>query len=543
MAGWCLPPHKPRTHAFGVAPKPPDDGVPAPPPGVAMSRSMAQFVEAYYRKYSRAMYQPNRSTIMWLSKLEHVSPDKANLTSFEGGTYLVPPAMAPVYFRHRAIDYRARFMLPVNERTVPGEQTATLALELDYRFQSLDKVPPDETFLEHIRVANAAVRRHIETELGTMRLMVFRCAPKPKLSKDRCSVAVGFHLIYNRAVSIADGAQVSHAVHLQLAALDESLREVVDNIYVKHKAYVKSASLRPPLASKKVDCYFCSDKAAPVDAMPDLDAERPAVACGMCQSHRFVLDTNVYTLSHVWTMDSEDDVAMMSTLSSDTEMMLRTASIWGLGAPVIRIRVPDNEPKYTLFEISEASMPARPAVVGTLEEKLLADKRDDLARRDAEGKRVKVCAHLVQFGMMGVKSRHDKGVEVPRDAPLIALVRAAIAEISPRYRECTIGKLLAYKNAQALMINVNGPGSKYCMAQEGEHTSNRACLWLVDDSAGDPRVYAGCYSMRCGARYKKIENVTPSLITSAVAHVKRRLGEPENLLGDLLKKKKKKAVQ
>ena len=70
------------------------------------------------------------------------------------------------------------------QRVQPGPH-ATLALELDYRFQSLDKVPSDETFLGHIRAANATVRRYIETEVGTMRLMVFRCEPKPKLSESK----------------------------------------------------------------------------------------------------------------------------------------------------------------------------------------------------------------------------------------------------------------------------------------------------------------------------------------------------------------------
>ena len=122
---------------------------------------------------------------------------------------------------------------------------------------------------------------------------------------------------------------------------------------------------------------------------------------------------------------------------------------------------------------------------------------------------------------MDVKHKDEVGVQVPKDPELVGIVQDLLASIHPDYQTSLVERLTMYKNHQALQVRLSGPGSTMCMAKGETHSTNRANIWFVH--TGAYRVYSGCYSSKCGAKFKKIEGLSTASLSLLFSTLKCRV--------------------
>lgn len=460
-------------------------------------------MEEYYRKYSRSR-QIASATMRFLSQFE-VPKDRSmqpNVTGIGGGSFFVPPEEQPAYFRARAVDLKNSVFAPLNEAALTP--TSTLAFEIDYRFASLEAMPSSEVLMDHLRTIHRTVSRYYPTERATMRLLLYAAEAKPKYKDKRWMVAYGFHMIYNRSVTVKEGAQLSHAAKLDLQKAHPAFADVIDNIYVANYDYKKVPQLRPPYASKQVDCYYCNDKSAPTRPSEDL----LEVRCKMCDNFGKVYDSNVYTLRAVWTMDGAEDPELLREYQRDAATHMLAASIWGTKHPHVIPVVPDMEPTYTLFEIA-GKRPAAPR----------GPKKASIQTPDGKG--VAARTDLISFGMMHVKARDEVGVPVPAIHEIVQAAEEILAMINPAYSSAVISasSMKLFMKGKALQISLSGPGATFCMAKGAAHSTSRANVWLVKDKR---LVYAGCYSKKCQSRFQKVHGIPHKMVEALFEIVRKR---------------------
>jgi len=482
---------------------------PKQPPAEAAPVPLAtrKFVEVYYRKHCKQGHQFTR-TGRWLWGEENglrCEGPVANVTLFEGGSFHVPEDRMNSYHVLHAADVANGDNVSLNERTTDTKEAA-LAFELDYRFASLDRVPEWETYFEaHVRSIVSTVRRYyVGTTSKDIRLMLFRCDPKPKKSEGTWKVAVGLHLIFNRKVTFEEGAQLSHSASCDLRAMNMALTDVVDNIYVGKSSYAKSASLRPPLSCKKVQCIFCNDHTKRKPADPTCLADVPLIRCAQCGSRGSLLDTNTYRLADVWDLQCRPDTEMLKRLQGDVAAMLAAASIWGMGSVRQPMHWPKGEPRYTVYEMNVDTQPPLSSLRPTDEQSRynITQHHRQLGRSN-DGGRINFSGDLVTFGLMNVKKKGEQGVVVPRNHAIRQQAKAILVQVSPFYDTCMITKLALFKKRHAMLISMSGRGSNHCMKRGNSHSSSGASVWLVDDR-GDQRAYAGCYSKHCDSGFKPV---------------------------------------
>ena len=436
--------------------------------------------------YAKKFCVPPRAgaTVAFLQRHLVTGHQKPNLTTFTGLSCFVPLAERPAYFEVRALDCQNRIYPPLNERTIKAEECPTLALELDYRYASLQDLPALPELVErHVRPLHHLVTQHYTVGLDTLRLFLFRCYPKPKWNTKsaRWEVAVGFHLIWNRRVSVLEGAQISQAARDTLGPQDQ---KVIDSLYVKGGKLAVGVQLRPALASKLTPCFYCHEASRPTK-------KARTESCSLCHGYTQVSDHNVYKLAQVWKADGTLD----STALPLTDLLAIT-SVWGDRNELIPVTVPAHLPRFSLREVAVVS--------GPQEER----KVERQASQKEAGGKVNVRQLLLTFG---VPKRHVTMKRVPGvkpftvlenvPAPLLESITREIRTLCPQYRTATVGAMVWYYDT-ALCVTVKN--ATYCLASQSQNHSNRPKIWLVDCGRDAPTIRAGCYSEKCENRFRTV---------------------------------------
>lgn len=444
------------------------------------------FVETYHRKYClpRLDYCTPIDTFLSHYSLsddnkEH-SKEKPNLTALAGGgKWYIPPNKRIEYFDKLVETYAQDGYIGLNEQVSP-EQHAALALELDYRFSTLQEVPSQEQLEEHIRAIHTIINHVIQRPF--LRMVVFGAEPKPKWSNGTYKVALGLHIIFNCIVSVEDGAMLSNIARNEI--LEKFNLDVVDNIYIAGTGYTGQPHLRPPLSAKCEDCYFCNPRNRP-------DREKRGWDCKRCKGFGWLLDSNTYKLRAVYDAEGNQDKALEQRLRDDMSYMLQYSSIWGILHDKVRIQYPKEYPIMTAHEIAMDGKPPPTPLHVEAHQRAAMTEQDTLLTLNKHGKKQSYKNVMVSFGLMHVKCKGDKGMEVPMTPDLLKAIKDLIAQVDPHYGSVRVAHLVAFGNGDAVRVDITHTNATYCVIKKDFHSSNRAVLWIRKPN---PMIFVGCYS-------------------------------------------------
>lgn len=488
-----------------------------------MSHAMRLFAETYFRKFTAL---PFEATILrhWLADSKDgfiTNGSLANLTLFEGGSFAIPRHMMPEYFQFSVLTLESGKHRSCNEIALNARQ-CTLCIECDVTYADPHVKHPLNYFRDNlVYPINATVRRYQLGSIDGMRLMVFESELKPKYCprENEWKLFKGFHLIYNRVVDIATGAQITHAAKVDLRQMKSPLAQSIDNVYLKNGAYTKSPMLRPPYACKMTAfCYFCSD---PTSTKRFADRAQVTAKCTACGGYSRSLDTNTYKLAYVLDMDNKPDEKMCAELKSDIGKQLAAASIWGTNHMAANTATPQTEATYTMHQMSDRVEAFNAMTTFAKTELATASKMSKLT---TDGKAISLRKGLVQFFQMKVKRKDEKGQLVIMDTELQRKVMILLCAIDPHYQAAGVNrKLNFYNQTRCLNINLEGQGSTYCMVKKDFHTSCAASMWVCYDCNG-ARIYAGCWSKHCAGVYFQVPHVpTNTTHVEGLIHYARKL--------------------
>lgn len=439
---------------------------------------MRNFLKDYYMEFSQALHSENR-ILPFLRKHSSKVAAHSNVTAMmsRGGSFTVPTDLMNSYFAIRGADIKQGMITALNERSF-DEGKALLAIEMDYRFDSIEKISAHDVFLNHIQQVHKTVVAYMPED-PQLRLILCDCKPKPKFcnKSHKWVVAVGFHLLYNRRVTIQIGAQITHGCVQALNSMQVS--DVIDNLYIEPRsgAIRKVVQLRPPYCAKETSCFYCNDKALDKkQTLPQtiVDVDPFVPWCKVCSSEKKCLDTNYYKLRSVHRPDFSNDEDKFNEFSSDMLKLLRMTSIWGLDASFADVNIPLHFPTYVPFDMASAPQP-RPSK----ECKMHQPQPGDIRKL------------LVSFGSMRVKRKDEKGTTITLNRAITDAAINICKLISSHYAECVVNKIVLYIGP-SVNIQLSGKGSNFCMAKNDFHTSNRAQIWVTSLC-----VYAGCWSKTC----------------------------------------------
>lgn len=478
---------------------------PAPPsaPPVVVERlqtndvpaTMRTFLHEYYSKYSEALYGRPSSTLEWLNTFHQATTHVMNLTSMSGNSFFLSEEAKDSYFLHRECDHKTGQHSALNEMAV-GEYCA-LAFELDYRATSLDRLPDAALQTEHVLSLIRTVSRYYTAERESCKAYVFTCMPKPKFKDKTWTVAQGQHIIFNRNVTVMEGAQISHAATLDLEKRFPEAKGVLDSLYIKSAlGYKKTPQLRPAYSSKKVDCYYCNDRTVHRRRLVTSEEEilqQNALFCRTCNNHRFIIDTNEYVFREIRLLDGSVSPEPTPKLSH----LLRHSSIWGTLNVQVPVHMPASEPRYSVYDMTQGTVVADR---GLKRKKPLTTPLK--GHRNPSGEVISIFKVLQNLGLSNVKQRHKSGTAVPLHVELISAIQQLLTSLHSAYEEVGVSRVTAFKNVQALEIRLNGPGSTYCLNKQDYHSSATVQLWLVFNAGY--KLLVGCWSDRCGSGLREM---------------------------------------
>lgn len=472
------------------------------------------WVESYHAKYSKPIESRGGVTNRWLSRYFEVKDgSKSTITTFSGGNFAFPfddIGKRNMYYKNQEKDIQKNIPLSLNEITKKlrndqmSEPSSVLALELDYRFDNPRAVPNAAFFEEHIRVANNIVKMYFsKNDANGVRLMVFRCEPKPKVKEGRWIVAYGIHLIYNRRVINAAGAQISKAVSDRIGSIPSKydMSDVVDNIYIgtskRAPIIKKSVSLRPPYSCKKVPCFFCNDPTLRKSDDPEI-AQSIDIECAKC-SNGSVLDTNVYKLDTVYTLDNVVDTQITKHLKENISVQLSHASIWGAHHPHATIIKSPSMPTYTDVDLRKPKLPPLRYVKHTpLHRQVIRDIRK-ASITNAYGEK----GLTIPFSTISRHTKSETGIPVEINNFIHERTSHLLGNISPEYAKCYF-LIVEYPKSGFIHIKPRGIGSTFCMVKGCNHSMSTANIFIGRTTEMLYTIYAGCWSRKCHAQFTKV---------------------------------------
>jgi hypothetical protein len=456
-------------------------------PPQLLDHSMQRFVEEYFEKHSVTDQIPSHTEVM-LRHRHRITTGNANVTLFSGGSFLIPKSEWSRYFHLRAQDAREGAHSTVNE--IQHGMLVKLALELDYRFPNIQLCPPVSVLETHVLEVYKCVSSYFDDPLT---LYVLRALPKPKKVGQGWVVAWGMHLVFDRNVTMEDGAQISHGVAQHLLALDPRYsvtltgESVVDNLYLDKNNLKKQISLRPPYSCKQEDCFYCN--------VHEAKGEYKARDCPVCSSWGRVIVDNVYKLRGIM-INGKYNEEKCQYFTEHLHELLANVSVWDTRQPLASVNY-ERVRKYTMKEMCSGYM------AGTTEvsKKYIADNM----ARTVQGKKMNVRQLLQNLGVprksMVVKKNTLPYRVIKVDKLLSDSIMALIIQCHTAYQGCRVSHLCLYYR-QGLLIDVYGEGSRWCMHKGEFHSSNRARFILTNR-----QLWVGCFSERCPVEYQEVKGV------------------------------------
>lgn len=296
-------------------------------------------LKAFTEQFARRYHTTAPATLRLLAEFPVVPQGRAHIVE-RSGTYRIPPYERFRYFSQRAQDIEWARYATIMEQTVWRPEKVTLAMVLEFRFDRLADLPRDwgVFFGDRVTPIHRRVVQCYSNDLASLRVFLLPSQPQPRWAEGNWNIALVLHLIWNRNVTVLEGAQMTHAVQ-QILPPGCSM----DSLYVKDRKLRDLIQLRPPYASKQISCWFCGDSRHD--------------ECKCCHGSSALVDKNIQNLHQVWNSEGKALPDELCYYQHHIAELLNIVSIWGGENTNSVVSIPPDAPQFSFQEIKPLVKP------------------------------------------------------------------------------------------------------------------------------------------------------------------------------------------